>query len=521
MASDSALRIENLTKEFGGVPAVSDASLSIAAGESVALLGENGAGKSTLMKVVAGIYPSGTYKGRMFLGGEELQCRNVRDAESKGIVLVPQELHIAPNLTIAENAAMGVLPHRFGIVDRAGLYRHAKACLDFFGMQADPGKPASALSASEQRLLMISAALSRAEPRVLILDEPTASLTEGEARHMYERIRRVSKSGVATILITHRLDEIQGVCDRAIVLRNGEVVLQTDNVTNRDNELVRAMIGREPETAKNRAVSAGGKIALSVSGLKVQGAGESTKPYVNGANLDVRFGEIVGLFGLVGAGRTELAKAVFGAWGGDVAGEVSINGVAGRPRNPKEALARGLAMLTEDRKRSGIIEGQSVLFNMSAASIERVSSWGLIKRRQEYDRDYGLARRLDLRPLKLSKHIETYSGGNQQKVMLAKWLATEPDVLIADEPTYGVDVGARYEIYQVLRQLADAGKAILLISSDLEEIINETDRVLVMYKGRVTGEFERGTARHVLMAAATGQSGGESVPEAERAAELQ
>lgn len=498
------LRIDGLTKTFAGVPAVIEASLSIQPGEVLALLGENGAGKSTLMKTVSGIYPFGSYTGRIFLGSRELQLRSIREAEAEGIVLVPQELHVAPNLSIAENIMMGVLPTRFGVLDRNEMTLRAEKCLSFFGLNFDSRQPADVLSASEQRLLSISAALSKGAARVLILDEPTASLTDGEAEHLFEKVRQVSATGVATIFITHRLDEIERVCTSAAVMRNGRVVLRLGEVAGKRDELVHAMIGRDPKQHETKRKPTPGKTILHVSGLVVRNHARVAKPVVENLSLEVRAGEIVGLFGLVGAGRTEFAKAIFGAWHGEVEGSVTINGKAGRPESPHEAIGRRVAMLTEDRKRSGIIEGQSAFHNISAASISRVTRLSVIDRKKERDRNVSLARKLDVRPFRLDAAIETFSGGNQQKIILARWMATDPDLLIADEPTYGVDVGARFEIYQLLRELADVGKAILLISSDLEEIVNETDRVVVMYKGRIAGEFPCGSSRHQLMAAATG-----------------
>ena len=497
------LRIQNLTKDFFGVVAVKDVTLSIMPGETVALLGENGAGKSTLMKSIAGVFSATSYTGSVFLDGREIAPCTVREGEGLGIVLVQQELHIAPNLSIAENASMGALPNRYGIVDRHKMLKHAQNCLRFFEIDADPKRPASSLSASEQRLLMISSALAKASPRLLILDEPTAALTPGEAEHLYQRIKQVSGSGVATIFITHRLDEIEGVCDRALVMRNGQLVFETSNLKGDRHEIVRAMIGREPEAKQHRSAVVG-ECRLEIAGLRVAGTAPNSKAFVEDANLSVAAGEIVGLFGLVGAGQTELAMAVFGAWQGRVTGDITINGVKGRPKSPREALGRGCAMLTEDRKRSGLFEGQSAQRNISAASIGGVSRLGVIRRRDEQRRNTELAKGFQLRPPNLARLVETFSGGNQQKIMLARWLATAPDLLIVDEPTVGVDIGAKFEIYRILRQLADNGKAILMISSDIEEVVNESDRIAVMYKGRITGEFGPSTSRHALLSAATG-----------------
>lgn len=501
--SKPVLQIENFTKAFGGFAAVKNVSLSIAAGETIALLGENGAGKSTLMKSIAGVYAHGSYSGRILLDGEEVHYRNVRDAEAKGIVLVPQELHIAANLSIAENVGMGALPSRWGVVDQAKLRQKARDCLKLFGIDANPDRPASTLSASEQRLLIISAALAKASPRLLILDEPTAALTPGEAQHLYDKIRQVSDAGVPTIFITHRLDEIQGVCDRALVMRNGSLVYETSTIAGARRDIVRAMIGRDPEQHAPREVKIG-KTALRIQNLRVTGPIANSKAYVEDVSLEVAEGEIVGLFGLVGAGQTELAAAVFGAWKGEVQGQVEVNGAKGRPKSPREALRRGCAMMTEDRKWTGIFEGQSALHNISAASLGKVTRMGVIRGSAERNRALELARSVDLRPLALNRAVEFFSGGNQQKVVLSRWLAANPKLLIIDEPTVGVDIGARVEIYRILRRLADTGKAILMISSDIEEVVNESDRIVVMYKGRVTGEFPAGTSAHDLMAAATG-----------------
>lgn len=497
------LQIESFTKTFGAFAAVKNVSLSILPGETIAFLGENGAGKSTLMKSISGVYPHGSYSGRILLDGEELYCKNVRDAEARGIVLVPQELHIAANLSIAENVAMGALPHRWGVVDQRLLRRKAYDCLQLFGIDADPDRPANTLSASEQRLLIISAALAKGSPRLLILDEPTAALTPGEAQHLYDKIRQVSDAGVPTIFITHRLDEIEGVCDRALVMRNGSLVYETSTIIGGRKEIVRAMIGHEPQVRTPREVRRG-PTALKVENLRVSGPVAGSKALVEDVTIEVAAGEIVGLFGLVGAGQTELAMAVYGAWKGSVEGKVTINGIEGRPKSPREALRRGCAMMTEDRKWTGIFEGQSILNNLSAASIAQVAQWGIIRSATERSRALGLARSVDLRPLILNRNIEALSGGNQQKVVLSRWLAAEPDLLIVDEPTVGVDIGARAEIYRILRQLAERGKAILMISSDLEEIVGESDRIVVMYKGRITGEFPSGTGAQDLMVAATG-----------------
>jgi ABC-type sugar transport system ATPase subunit len=502
-AREPVLELRGIGKSFPGVQAVSGVDLNVMASETVALVGENGAGKSTLMKIVAGVIPAPSFTGELRLNGVIRRFRNVREAEAAGIVLVPQELYIAPNLSIAENMFVGKLPGRWGFVDHPRLQAQARERLRFFSVTADPSAPAGILSPSEQRLIMIAAALSKSA-KLLILDEPTASLTEGEASHLFERMRQVHAEGVGCLYITHRLDEIEQVADRVAVMRNGRLVASFDTARGKRREIVRAMIGRDPERMPDRRIDVRSAPVLSVTGLRVHDPHGSGRLRVSDVSFSLHRGEILGLFGLVGAGRTELAQAVFGSWRGLVEGTVKIEGREGRPRSPSEAIANGVGMLTENRKQTGLFGGQSVMTNISAASLSAVAGRLFIRAGQERSRDLDLARQLDVRPFSLVAPIDAYSGGNQQKVLLARWLATGPHVLILDEPTYGVDVGARFELYRLIRALADEGTGVLLISSDLEEVTVECDRILVMYKGRITSEFGRGSDRHDVMAAATG-----------------
>ncbi len=500
-----ALELRGIHKSFAGIQAVADVSLCVRPGETVAVTGENGAGKSTLMKIISGVLGADGFEGEMLVDGAARRFRNVREAEAAGIVLVPQELHIAANLSIAENMFMGMLPSgRFFVNDRR-LHMMAEEWMRFFGVEADPDAPARVLSPSAQRLVTIASALSKSAARILILDEPTASLTEGEAVHLFERMRQIRAQGVGCLYITHRLDELERVADRVVVMRNGRVVDEIDTLQGQRARIVRAMIGHDPEPSAPRPPVAGTEPVLAVSELSVYDAFGSRRRRVKGVSLALHRGEILGLFGLVGAGRTEIAKAVFGAWPGRVEGEVRIGARVIRPRSPLEAIRLGVGMLTEDRKQTGLIEGQSVLVNISAASLNEVAAGPFVRERAEIDRGRSLIRRLDLRPPRLEAKVESFSGGNQQKVLLARWLATRPRVLIVDEPTYGVDVGARYEIYRLLREIAASGSGVLMITSDLNEVLEESDRILVMYKGRITGEFDRSATRHALMAAATGE----------------
>ena len=502
--SRRVLELLHVSKSFPGVEAVVDVDLIVRPGETVGIVGENGAGKSTLMKVISGVYPADTFEGELLIEGVPRHFRSVRDAEAAGVVLVPQELYIAPGLSIAENMFMGVLPGRFGFVDEAKLRALAKEHLRFFGIAARPDAPAGVLSPSEQRLVTIASALSKSA-RLIILDEPTAALTEQEAHHLFAHIRRVHDQGVGCLYISHRLDEIEHIADRVVVMRNGRVVARFDTARGNRGAMVRAMIGRDPERAPVRQRNARAAPVLRVERLTLPDPHTANKKRVNDVSFTLHSGEIVGLFGLVGAGRTELAQAIFGAWPGEVEGTVRIDDREGRPKTPREAINRGIGMLTENRKRTGLIEGQSVLSNVSAASLDDVSGALFIDERRERARNGDLVHKLDVRPPRLDMPVDAFSGGNQQKILLARWLATDPRILILDEPTFGVDVGAQFELYRLIRALADDGRGVLMISSDLNEVVEECDRILVMYKGRIMGEFTHGADRHAIMAAATGE----------------
>jgi ABC-type sugar transport system ATPase subunit len=505
IASAPVLELRDVSKSFPGVLAVSGVNMSVVAGETVGIVGENGAGKSTLMKMIAGIYPASTFEGELVFRGVKRHFKSVRDAEAAGIVLVPQELHIAPELSIAENMFMGMLPGRFGFVDEAKLRALAYEQLSFFGIKVRPDAQAGVLSPSEQRLVTIASALSKSA-RLIILDEPTAALTDREAQHLFDHIRRVRDQGVACLYISHRLDEIEQIAERVVVMRNGEVAAHFDTVKGHRAEMVHAMIGREQERAPVRPRNTRAAPILAVENMVVRDPYITTKLRVNKVNMTLHRGEILGLFGLVGAGRTELAQAIFGVWPGEVHGKVSIEGREQRPSSAREAIRLGIGMLTENRKQTGLIEGQNVTSNISAANLDDVSGAFFVDARRERERNGELARKLDLRPPRLDFSVEAFSGGNQQKILLARWLAIKPRILILDEPTLGVDVGARFELYRLIRALADDGRGILMISSDLNEVIDECDRILVMYKGRITREFEHGAARHAVMAAATGEA---------------
>jgi ABC-type sugar transport system ATPase subunit len=498
------LTLDRIGKSFAGVPVVLDVSLVVRAGTVLALVGENGAGKSTLMKIVAGVHPAGTYSGTVRLADQPVRFRSVAEARAHGVVLVPQELHIAPDLSVAENVFAGSLPARHGLVHRRALVEQASEWLRFFDLDVDPASPASVLSPAEQKLALIAGALSR-RARVLVLDEPTASMSVAETGRLFGRVAALRAQGIGVVLITHRLDDVAAIADDVAVMRNGRLVSRHVGRVPPHAQIVREMIGRDVDQdriAPPRQPD-GAQHALRLRNLRAHDPLDPHRLRVDGVALSVHAGEIVGLFGLVGAGRTELARVVFGTWPGYWSGTVEVNGRVVRPHAPGEAIRHGIAMLTEDRKRSGIFEAHSVRSNLTAARLRAVSRRGVLRPADEEELLRRAIRELDIRLPDGGTPIEHLSGGNQQKVLLGRWLSVLPTVLLLDEPTTGVDVGAREEIYRQVRLLADQGVGVLLISSDTAEVLRVSDRVLVMYKGRVhdVGSLPN---RHVLVSAATG-----------------
>ncbi len=456
------------------------------------------------MKIISGIHPHGSYSGTFTFMGDECQFSDVDDARDAGIVMIPQELHIAPGLSVAENMFAGDLPRRWGFVDFFALERKAKQWLEFFGLTIDPSEPASELAPSEQRLALMAGALSR-RARTLILDEPTASLSDKEAQSLFSHLERLKAEGIGVVFISHRLDDIEQVCDELVVMRNGQTVAsyERDGFTRR--EIVTAMIGRDPGASEESETrSFGTEPALSVRNFIVSDPVERHRRRVNNVTFEVRRGEIVGLFGLVGAGRTELARALYGTWEGEVSGEVHISGETFVPRSPRHSVQEGIAFLTEDCKQTGIFSGHSVRANLGAANSASVSRFGFFDYQADLARTRDYIQQLDIRVSSEHQHIETLSGGNQQKVLLGRWFATSPKVLILDEPTAGVDVGAREEIYLRIEELADEGCGVLLISSDLDEVARMCDTTHVIYRGEIAATLSRNSSRVDLLAAATG-----------------
>jgi ABC-type sugar transport system ATPase subunit len=497
-----------LGKSYGKISVLRGVDVTIRPGEVLAVLGENGAGKSTLMRILSGMIPQGEYEGSIAIDGAPAHFASLSASEEAGIVLVPQELHVIPHLSIAENMFASHLPGRFGLYDETAAVRMAREALEVFGLHVDPRARSAILTPSERRLIVLAAALHRSA-RVLILDEPTAAMTDAETNVLFEQLRLIRKAGVGIVHITHRLDELEQIADRILVLRNGAVTGGFDYVPPKA-QLVQAMLGETFQAVTKRETAAqrsrDGKPVLRVSNVSVYENDPQRRARATDVSLEVYPGEIVGLYGLVGAGRTELARALFGAWPGPVTGDCVIDGRRGVPRSTHEARRRGMSLLAEDRKSQGVMRGQSISSNMTASMLDDFSMFKfLIDIPRERRHVANMIEKLGVRPAHPGISLNALSGGNQQKVLLARCLFKGLKVLILDEPTLGVDIGARVDIYKEVQSIArERGVGVLIISSDLEEILAEADRVFVMYKSRIQGEFARGVTSHELLSAATG-----------------
>ncbi len=495
------LEARAIRKHFPGVQALDGVSLAVQGGEVLALIGENGAGKSTLMKVLAGIHAPDS--GELLMDGRLVRLAGVADALRRGIVLIHQELNLADNLSVAANLFLGRERLRVGWLgwpDRRAMTREARALLDRVGLAVSPNVRVGALPLGLRQLVEIARALAQ-DARLIIMDEPTSSLTRKETERLFEVIADLRRAGVAVVYISHRLAEVRAVADRVVVLRDGRNsgALRREEITH--DAMVRLMVGRDLKQFYHRQHAPpanGGQARLEARQVRYVGGPATPVSFV------VRAGEIVGLAGLVGAGRTELAETLFGlrALAG---GEVLLDGRPLRVAHPRQAIAAGLLLAPEDRRQFGLILQDSVQHNLSLASLDRVSVLRLIARRREAALAQSLCDRLRVRTPRLSQTVGLLSGGNQQKVVLGKWLARAPRVLILDEPTRGVDVGARGEIYALMDQLAGSGVGILMISSDLEEVLGISDRVLVLHEGRLAGELARAElSEEAVMHLATG-----------------
>jgi ABC-type sugar transport system ATPase subunit len=503
---NALLEMKEITKSFPGVKALDGVSFDLNKGEIHALVGENGAGKSTLIKILAGVYPHPEYGGEIVLDGSERRFSNVRDSEKAGIAVIYQELSLVKDLSVAENIFLGREPRWFGIINWEEIYSRAQRLLDDLHLAIDPLIPVRNLGIGQQQLIEIAKALTQ-DARIVVLDEPTAALTDAEVDTLFAILNRLRARGVAMIYISHKLEEVFRLSDRITVLRDGRTI-STDATQDLDEARVIAkMVGREvgqifPESKHDR-----GDVIFEARNVTVEDPGVPGKLLVDRVSFAARKGEVLGIAGLMGSGRSELLMAIFGAHPGRKSAEILIDKLPVQIDRPSDAIKYGIGFVTEDRKRYGLVLDQTILKNMTLAGLRKLSGRFVTNEDAEAAAGERSARDLRIKANSVFTIAGTLSGGNQQKVVLAKWLLTNPRVLFLDEPTRGIDVGAKQEIYAQINRLAESGLAIVLVSSELPEVLGLSDRIIVLHEGRITGEFTRSEATpEAVMSCATGHA---------------
>ncbi|MAT98051.1 MAG: D-xylose ABC transporter ATP-binding protein [Anaerolineaceae bacterium] len=492
------IQMQEISKSFGGVRALDNVHMEAYAGEVHALLGENGAGKSTLIKTMTGVHQSDS--GEIYLHGELVRFSGPREAQQQGIGAIYQEPSLFPDLDIAENIMAGRQPTRGGRVDWGAMYREARDLLQQLGVRLDPRTKARNLSVAQQQTVEIARALSL-NAQILIMDEPTSSLTLTEVEELFRIIRQLREAGTAVIFISHRLEELFAVADRVTILRDGQYVGTREMADVKTEDLIQMMVGRQVDDLFPKQEAPVGKTLLEVTDLTAKGKFENV-------SFKLRAGEILGLAGLIGAGRTDVARALFGILPVD-SGSIQVDGQPVAIRSPQQAMSLGLAFVPEDRQHHGLVLPMSLAANITLPILPRFATAGWLREGEAKKVAETAAQRLEVKSAGIAQKAKELSGGNQQKVVLAKWLETNPRILILDEPTRGIDVGTKAAVHQLMSDLANQGVAILMISSELPEILGMSDRVLVMREGRITGEFSRAEAtQEKLMASATATSTG-------------
>ena len=503
------LEMRGIGKSFPGVRALDQVNLSVAPGEIHAICGENGAGKSTLMKVLSGVYPHGSYDGEIRYEGHPVAFRDIRDSEREGIIIIHQELALVPQLSVAENMFLGNEVARGGVIDWKRSWAETRRHLAKVGLREAPTTPVGKLGVGKQQLIEIAKALAK-DVRLLILDEPTAALQENDSAKLLDLMLELKAQAVTQILISHKLNEIRRVADRVTVIRDGSTVSTLERGEITEERIIRDMVGRDLAHRYPDRTPQIGEVLMRVRNWTVWHPDQPRK-VIDGVSFDVRRGEILGIAGLMGSGRTELAMSLFGrSYGRDITGHAEIAGRPARLGSVTEAIASGLAYVTEDRKELGLILEEPIQRNISLANLAGISSSGVLSAGREQAVAERYRRDLRIRTPSVAQRVMNLSGGNQQKVVLAKWLFTDPQVLILDEPTRGIDVGAKFEIYALMNELVAQGRGVVMISSEMPELLGMCDRIHVMNEGRFVGELTRAEASQERIMALILQSEGKA-----------
>ncbi|WP_304620128.1 multiple monosaccharide ABC transporter ATP-binding protein [Paracoccus sediminilitoris] len=490
------LEMRNITKTFPGVKALNNVTLSVRKGEIHAICGENGAGKSTLMKVLSGVYPHGSYDGQIVYDGQPASFAGIRDSEDRGIIIIHQELALVPLLTIAENIFLGNERATRGVIDWPMTFQQTETLLAKVGLRETPGTRVDSLGVGKQQLVEIAKALSK-NVRLLILDEPTAALSESDSQALLDLLLELKGQGVTSIIISHKLNEVRRVADSVTVIRDGATISSIDarggDLT--EDRIVRDMVGRDMANRYPERDRHAGDTVFELRNWNVWHPEHADRQVIRDLSMSVRAGEVVGIAGLMGAGRTELAMSIFGrSYGRNISGQALMHGKPVDVSTVDRAIKARMAYVTEDRKTLGLILEETIRRNTVLANFEAVATRGVIEENRETEVAERYRRALRIRTPSVFQKVMNLSGGNQQKVVLAKWLFTDPDLLILDEPTRGIDVGAKYEIYNIINELSAAGKAVIMISSEMPELLGMCDRIHVMNEGRFVGELSAAEA---------------------------
>lgn len=496
------LEMKNITKTFSGVKALDAVNIAVRLGEIHAICGENGAGKSTLMKVLSGVYPHGSYEGKIFISGREIRFKDIKDSEKEGIVIIHQELALIPTMSIAENIFLGNEQGGKAVIDWNRTRSKAEELLKVVGLNEDPNTLISNIGVGKQQLVEIAKAFSK-DVKILILDEPTSALNDEESNRLLDLLLDIQKKGITSILISHKLNELTKVCNSITILRDGKTIETLDKaeVKITEDRIIKGMVGREiVDRFPKRPPNTSDEVVFEVSDWTVYEPDNASRKIVKGVNFNLKKGEVLGFAGLMGAGRTEIAMSIFGrTYGQKISGKLHKNGKEIKIHSVSDAIKNKIAYVSEDRKKYGLVLINDIKWNMSLPNLRMLSKYSIINENEENKHAEEFRGKLNIRSYGTHQIVGNLSGGNQQKVVLSKWIMAQPDILILDEPTRGIDVLAKYEIYEIINKLVEEGKSIILISSDLTELLGMSDRVYIVNEGRIVGELDKNELNQELI----------------------